>query len=68
MALHRYILEATGNADLLAIWLPIVSRMFLHYSRHRNMMESYQEHAAIVEAIRRKDRKAAIEALTANIQ
>ena len=68
MALHRYILEATGNTDLLAIWLPIVSRMFLHYSRHHNMMESYREHAAIVEAIRRKDRKAAIEALTANIQ
>ncbi|MHB8900669.1 MAG: GntR family transcriptional regulator [Thermoguttaceae bacterium] len=68
MALHRYILEATGNTDLLAMWLPIVSRMFLHYSRHRNMMESYREHAAIVEAIRKKDRKAAIEALTANIQ
>ena len=68
MALHRYILEATGNTDLLAIWLPIVSRMFLHYSRHRNMMESYREHAAIVDAIRRKDRRAAIEALTANIQ
>lgn len=68
MALHRYILEATGNTDLLAIWLPIVSRMFLHYSRHRNMMESYGEHAAIVDAIRRRDRKAAIEALTANIQ
>lgn len=68
MALHRYILEATGNTDLLAIWLPIVSRMFLHYSRHRNMMESYREHAAIVEAIRKRDRKAAIEALTTNIQ
>ncbi len=68
MALHRYILEATGNADLLAIWLPIVSRMFLHYSRHRNMMESYSEHAAIVDAIRQRDRKAAIEALTDNIQ
>jgi DNA-binding GntR family transcriptional regulator len=68
MALHRYILEATGNMDLLAMWLPIVSRMFLHYSRHRNMMESYREHAAIVEAIRKKDRKAAIDALTANIQ
>lgn len=68
MALHRHILEATGNTDLLAMWLPIVSRMFLHYSRHRNMMESYREHAAIVDAIRRKDRKAAIEALTANIQ
>ena len=68
MALHRYILEATGNTELLAIWLPIVSRMFLHYSRHRNMMESYREHAAIVDAIRKRDRKAAIEALTANIQ
>lgn len=68
MALHRHILEATGNPDLLAMWLPIVSRMFLHYSRHRNMMESHREHAAIVDAIRRRDRKAAIEALTANIQ
>lgn len=44
MALHRYILEAPGNANLLAMWLPIVSRMFLHYSRHRNMMESYRDH------------------------
>lgn len=68
MALHRYILEATGNADLLAMWLPIVSRMMLHYSRHGNMMESHREHAAIVDAIRHGDRKAAIEALTANIQ
>jgi len=68
MAFHRSILEATGNADLLAIWLPIVSRMFLHYSRHRNMMESHREHATIVAAIRRRDRKAAIEALSMNIQ
>ena len=68
MALHRYLLEATGNTDLLAIWLPIVSRMFLHYSRHRNMMESYREHAAIVDSIRKRDRKAAIDALTTNIQ
>ena len=68
MALHRYILEATGNKDLLAMWLPIVSRMFLHYSRHRNMMESYREHAAIVDAIRKKDKRAAIKSLTANIQ
>jgi DNA-binding GntR family transcriptional regulator len=68
MALHRHILEAAGNKDLLAMWLPIVSRMFLHYSRHRNMMESYREHAAIVDAIRQRDRRAAIEALTANIQ
>jgi len=68
MALHRYLLEATGDADLLAIWLPIVSRMMLHYSRHRDLMESHREHAAIVDAIRKRDRKAAMEALTANIQ
>jgi DNA-binding GntR family transcriptional regulator len=68
MALHRCIVEATGSPDLLAMWLPIVSRMLLHYSRHRNMMESYREHAAIVDAIRKKDKKAAIKALTANIQ
>ncbi len=68
MALHRYILEATGNADLLAMWLPIVSRMMLHYSRHRDMMESHGEHAAIVDAIRKRDKKAAVAALTANIQ
>jgi DNA-binding GntR family transcriptional regulator len=68
MALHRYLLEATGDADLLAIWLPIVSRMMLHYSRHRDLMESHREHAAIVDAIRNRDRKAAIRALTANIR
>jgi len=68
MALHRHILEATGNADLLAMWLPIVSRMFLHYSRHCEMMESHSEHAAIVDAIRRSDKNAAMEALTRNIQ
>jgi len=68
MALHRYILEATGNADLLAMWLPIVSRMMLHYSRHRDMMESHREHAAIVDAIRTRGKKAAVAALTANIQ
>ena len=68
MALHRHILEVIGDADLLAMWLPIVSRMMLHYSRHRDMMESHREHAAIVEAIRRRDKKAAVKALTANIQ
>ncbi len=68
MALHRYIIEATGNADLLAIWLPIVSRMMLHYSRHRDMMESHREHTAIVDAIRRHDKKAAVKALEVNIQ
>ena len=68
MALHRLIIGSSGNRDLLAIWLPIVSRMMLHYSRHNSMMESHSEHAAIVDAIRARDEKAAIKALEANIQ
>lgn len=68
MALHRIILEASESRDIVAIWLPIVSRMMLHYSRHNSMMESHKEHAAIVEAIRAGDKKAAIVALEANIQ
>ncbi len=68
MALHRHIVEATGNTDLLAIWMPIVSRMLFHFGRHRSMMESFREHAAIVDAVRKRDRKAAIAALKANIQ
>lgn len=68
MALHRYILEVAGQAELVALWLPIVSRMMLHYSRHNDMMESYREHAEIVRAIRAKDRAAAFDTLLENIQ
>lgn len=68
MALHRLIIGSSGNLDLIAIWLPIVSRMMLHYSRHNSMMESHREHAAIVDAIRARKKKAAIKALEANIQ
>ena len=68
MDLHRYLIEASGDSELLAIWLPIVSRMMLHYARHGDMMESHQEHVSIVKAIRNRDLKRAIKALTENIQ
>jgi len=68
MAFHRFIIEATGNADLLATWLPIVSRMMLHCTRHHDWMDSHREHAAIVDAIRRRDKRGAVRALAANIQ
>ena len=68
MDLHRYLIEASGDSELLAIWLPIVSRMMLHYARHGDMMESHQEHVSIVKAIRNRDMKRAIKALTENIQ
>ena len=68
MAFHRTLVELAGEEELVAIWLPIVSRMMLHYRRNDDWMESYAEHAAIVEAIRGRDLKAAIAALQENIQ
>ncbi len=68
VAMHRIIVEAVDNPDLLAIWLPIVSRMMLHYSRLGHMMDSYREHKNILDAIRNGDRRRAEEALIANIQ
>lgn len=68
MAFHRWIVERAGEPDLVAVWLPILLRFRLRYTRHRSLMESYQEHKAVVEALRRKDRAAAVRALEANIQ
>lgn len=68
MAFHRHIIEAAGDPELVALWLPIVSRMFLHYGRHVTMLDSYREHADIAKAIRARDLKAATAALIANIQ
>lgn len=64
---HRSIVERTGDADLVAIWLPIIMRMLLRYSRHARLMEVYREHAKVVKAIKARDKKAALAALEANI-
>lgn len=68
MAFHRCLIEMSGARELVVMWLPIVARMMLCYRRHRDWMDSYAEHAAIVEAIRRGDRKQAIRALKENIR
>ena len=68
MEFHRHLIESADDPELLAIWLPIVSRMFLHYSRHQNILDSYKEHAEIAKALRAKDLEAALEALLNNIQ
>jgi len=68
MAFHRTIVEAPGDADLLAIWLSIILRMRLIYSRHADLGESYREHEAVVVAMQSGDRDGAIQALEANIQ
>ncbi len=68
MAFHRSIVERLEDGALLAVWLPIVTSMMLPYSRHSDLIESYNEHHAIYEAIRAGDRDAAVQRLKANIQ
>lgn len=68
MAFHRCIIESHGDEEMVAIWLPIVVRMMLHYTRHKKLMDSYHEHLAIVDAIRKGQKKKAIRALEKNIQ
>jgi DNA-binding GntR family transcriptional regulator len=68
MAFHRCLVERQGDEEMVAIWLPIVVRMMLHYTRHKELMDSYHEHVAIVDAIRKGQVKKAIRALEKNIQ
>jgi DNA-binding GntR family transcriptional regulator len=67
MAFHRWIVDRPGEPDLLAMWLPAVTRMRLVYSRHKDLREVYPEHVKIVQAFRKGNRKAAVKALEANI-
>ncbi len=68
IALHRWIVERVGDPDLLQIWLSTIIRMRLRYTRHAHLSESFAEHQAIVEAIRKRDKQAALRALEDNIQ
>ena len=65
---HCLIVKRTGDKELFAIWQPIVVRMMMNYERHANLIESWNEHRAILEAVRVRDLEAATEALEANIQ
>mgnify|MGYP002725835199 CR=1 FL=1 len=68
MDFHQSLIELAGDGEVVAIWRPIVMRMIMHYSRHKNMAQSYEEHVAILDAVRARDLQRAVKALTANIQ
>ncbi len=65
---HEAILSRYGDQDLINIWQPIVLRMLIDYQRHGDLIESYHEHKAILDAIRLKDQPTALAALKTNIQ
>lgn len=67
IAFHRSLVRHTGSPDLEAIWLPITVRMRLKYSRHKSLIEVYDEHARIVDHIARRNLKSAVKLLSKHI-
>ena len=67
LAMHRYWVSRASK-ELESVWLSITVRMLIAYTLVEDYMEVYQEHAAIVEAIGRRDLKAAKRAVNENIR
>ena len=67
LAMHRYWVSRASR-ELESVWLSITVRMLIAYTLLEDYMQCYQEHAAIVEAIVRRDLKAAKKAVNENIR
>jgi len=67
MAFHETILHGCGGDDFIQPWRQICSRMLLAYTRLDNHFQIYEEHAAIFDAVRRRDIKDTIAALRINL-
>lgn len=65
---HRTIIQSHDEKDLFSIWQPMALRMLIQYNRLGDLMESHQEHKEIFDAIRDKDKGAALKALKNNIR
>jgi DNA-binding GntR family transcriptional regulator len=69
IALHLSFIERAGQPELLDLWLPLVARMRFAYAKYYDTaLEIYDEHRAIVDALRRRDLKAALKALETNVK
>lgn len=72
IAFHRFLLERTGQPDLLAIWSTIVARVRRHFQRvhrtHQDLpIDVYARHKALVEVFKAGDKDAAVKALEEHI-
>ncbi len=68
VAFHRSIIERYREGNLLVLWLPLMTTLALPYSRHRDLMESYQEHQDILAALKKGDLEKALTLLKTHIQ
>lgn len=65
---HERLLEIAGEPDLVSVWLPIVTRMIMRYTRLRERAEIVQEHMEILNAVRARDLRRAVKALKRNVR
>ncbi len=68
MGFHRLLMREAGKDGLESVWLPVMGGMRLPYSRHATLIEAYNEHRAIVDAIEEGRLRKALAALKANIR
>ncbi len=68
MEFHYYIVNLAGGEDLSNIWQSVVMRMRMNYERVDSAEDCEEEHRAILECLKNKDAKGAIQALKANIK
>lgn len=68
MGFHRLLMREAGKAGLESVWLPVMAGMRLPYSRHASLLEAFNEHRNIVDAIEEGRLRKALAALKANIQ
>jgi DNA-binding GntR family transcriptional regulator len=68
MQFHRLILTQSGNPQLETVWLALMSRMRLPYSRHNALQEVAGEHRSIYEHLRKGNEKTCIRLLKKNVE
>lgn len=65
---HEYFIKLYDDNHISELWHSITSRMMMKYSRFDNLIESYEEHLAILKAIEQKDLKTTLRLIKSNIQ
>lgn len=68
IAFHQYFIELAGGENLINLWYPIVIRMRMNYQRIKTSSTLVDEHRDIVNAMRERNVKDAINAIRKNIK
>ncbi len=65
---HEFIIKKYGDKHLFDLWHSIVNRMMFKYTRLKKLLDTYEEHNAIFNAIINGDTETAKKLLRCNIQ